>query len=80
MLQRRRSNSWQTEVKERRAEVSRYMRDPAYKKQVSSTAEAGCSADELGCTAVDDVPPCAATRYRRNRASIQACPAWLAAG
>ncbi len=34
MLQRRRSNSWQAEVRERRAEVSRYMQDPAYKKQV----------------------------------------------
>lgn len=34
MLQRRRSNSWQAEVRERRAEVSKYLRDPAYKKQV----------------------------------------------
>lgn len=36
MLQRRRSNSWQAEVRERRAEVSRYMQDPAYKKQVGT--------------------------------------------
>lgn len=64
VLQRRRSNSWQAEVKERRAEVSRYMQDPAYKKQVRSTAEAGCIADELGCRSVDGMQLCTATRYR----------------
>ncbi|PRW45733.1 hypothetical protein C2E21_5879 [Chlorella sorokiniana] len=40
VLQRRRSNSWQAEVKERRAEVSRYMQDPAYKKQVDEEKRA----------------------------------------
>lgn len=38
VLQRRRSNSWQAEVRERRAEVSKYLRDPAYKKQVCAGA------------------------------------------
>ena len=77
VLQRRRSNSWQAEVKERRAEVSRYMQDPAYKKQVRSTAEAGCSAGKLGCRSVDDMQLCTATRHRQSRATVQACPPGL---
>jgi hypothetical protein len=33
VLARRKSNSWQKDVKDRRAKASRYMRDPEYKKQ-----------------------------------------------
>jgi hypothetical protein len=40
VLARRRSNSWQAEVVERRKEVSRYLRDPAYKKQVDDEKRA----------------------------------------
>lgn len=35
VLARRRNNSWQAEVVERRKEVSKYMQDPEYKKQVA---------------------------------------------
>ena len=36
VLARRRSNSWQGEVKERRDKVSRYMRDPDFKKEIDA--------------------------------------------
>ena len=35
ILKRRKNGSWQGEVKERRGKVSKYMRDPEYKKQVA---------------------------------------------
>lgn len=40
VLARRRSNSWQAEVVERRKEVSKYLRDPAYKKKVDDEKRA----------------------------------------
>jgi hypothetical protein len=36
VLARRRSNNWQGEVSERRAKVSRYMRDPDFKKEIDA--------------------------------------------
>jgi len=34
VLKRRRTNSWQKDMSDRRALVKKYNRDPAYKKQV----------------------------------------------
>ncbi|KAI3424946.1 hypothetical protein D9Q98_008328 [Chlorella vulgaris] len=40
VLNRRRTNSWQGEVKERRKEVSKYLQDPAYKKKIDEEKRA----------------------------------------
>ncbi|KAL4427626.1 hypothetical protein ABPG75_001715 [Micractinium tetrahymenae] len=40
VLARRRNNSWQKDVVERRKEVSKYMQDPEYKKKVDDEKRA----------------------------------------